>query len=263
MTPERVAALVAAWVRFYTRELPPAVAQRRAEELGADLHDHIAHERARGTSERRIALSILSRMVRGLPADGAWRRQNATAGRSTVGVVLAVTFVLLLVPAVAMQFSDEMAWGPIDFALAGVLLAGTGFTFALAARKAREHGYWAALGLAVGTALLLVWLIGAVGVIGEDGDRFDLLYLGVLAVGILGAVLARFQPWGMARALLAMALAQGLVAVIALLAGKQDAAISSVAKILGLNGLFVVLFIGSAWLFTRAARTRQLQPQDQ
>jgi hypothetical protein len=129
--------------------------------------------------------------------------------------------------------------------------------------RAREHGYRAALGLAVGTALLLVWLIGAVGVIGEDGDRFDLLYLGVLAVGILGAVLARFQPRGMARALLAMALAQGLVAVIALLAGKQDAAISSVAKILGLNGLFVVLFIGSAWLFTRAARTRQLQPQDQ
>lgn len=40
----------------------------------------------------------------------------------------------------------------------------------------------------------------------------------------------------------------------------QDAAISSVAKILGLNGLFVVLFIGSARLFPRAGRRRRARP---
>ena len=60
----------------------------------------------------------------------------------------------------------------------------------------------------------------------------------------------------MARALLATALAQALVAVIALIAGKHEAAISSVSEILGLNGIFVALFIGSAWLFRHAARTQ-------
>jgi len=45
-----------------------------------------------------------------------------------------------------------------------------------------------------------------------------------------------------------------LVAVIALIAGKHQSPISSVAEILGLNGIFVALFIGSAWLFRRAAR---------
>ena len=65
MTPERMARLVAAWVRFYTRRQPPAVAQRRREEIDADLHDQIAHEREAGTSERRIALSIAGRMVNG------------------------------------------------------------------------------------------------------------------------------------------------------------------------------------------------------
>ena len=75
MTPERAVELVERWVRFYTRELPSAIAQRRIDEIGADLHDHIAHERARGTTDRRIALSILSRMARGMTADASWRRR--------------------------------------------------------------------------------------------------------------------------------------------------------------------------------------------
>ena len=67
MTPQRMARLVAAWVRLYTSS-PPAAAQRPIEEIDADLHDHIAHERARGTSERRIALGIAGRMARGVAA---------------------------------------------------------------------------------------------------------------------------------------------------------------------------------------------------
>jgi hypothetical protein len=74
MTPERAAELVGRWVRFYTRELPVPIAQRRIEEIDADVHEHIAFERARGTSDRRITLGILSRMARGLTADVSWRR---------------------------------------------------------------------------------------------------------------------------------------------------------------------------------------------
>jgi len=255
MTPERMAELVARWVRFYTRKLPTPIAQRRVDEIDADLHDHIAHERADGTSDRRIALGIVSRMVRGLAADASWRGRHKTASRSTIGIVLAAASILLL-PLVAMQITDELVWGLFDFAVAGVLLVGTGLLYALAARRARNIAYRAAVGVAIATALILVWLVGAVGVIGEDGDRADLMYGGVLAVGIIGAVGARFQPQGMARALLAMALAQALVAVIALIAGKHQAPAGSVYEILGLNGFFVALFIASAWLFRHAARNQ-------
>ena len=271
MTPERVAELVGRWVRFYTRELPTPIAQRRIDEIDADLHDHIAHERARGTGDRRIALSILSRMARGLTADAAWRGQHATAVtahpstpreavrkhktvyRSVRGVALATAFILL-VPLVAMQFSDEVVWNLADFAVAGFLLFGAGLTYELLARRAGNMAYRVAVGVAVAAALMLVWLIGAVGVIGEEGDRADLMYAGVLAVGIIGAVIARFQPHGMARALLATALAQGLVTVVALIAGKHQAPMSSVFEIVGLNGFFAALFIGSAWLFRQAGR---------
>ena len=147
-----------------------------------------------------------------------------------------------------------MAWTPFDFAIAGVLLVGTGLTYQLLASRVGVAAYRAGVGVAVGAALLLVWLVGAVGVIGADGDRADLMYAGVLAVGIIGAVIARFRPEGMARAALAMALAQALAATIALIAGKHEAPISSVPELLGLNGMFVALFAGSAWLFRRAGR---------
>jgi hypothetical protein len=251
MTPERMAELAARWVRRYTRDLPDPVAERRIEEIDADLHDHIAHERGHGTADPRIALRIASRMVRGLPADASWRRRHGKPG--PVVRVARATALILLVPLFAMQFSDEMAWTLADFVAAGVLLFGSGLTYVLVARKAGNLTYRLAVGVAVATALLLVWLVGAVGVIGEDGDRADLMYGGVLVIGIIGAVVARFRPGGMALTLLAMALAQALVAVIALIAGKHHAPITSVFELLGLNGFFIVLFTGSAWLFRRAA----------
>ncbi|GAB2756522.1 hypothetical protein [Amycolatopsis magusensis] len=108
MTPERAAALVGRWVRFYTRDLPTPIAERRIAELDADLHDHLAHERATGTGDSRIALGVLSRMLRGLPADYSWRshlfqihlpenvmKKQKTAYRSAVVVALFAALTLL------------------------------------------------------------------------------------------------------------------------------------------------------------------------
>jgi hypothetical protein len=144
-------------------------------------------------------------------------------------------------------------------------LGGTGLIHQLAASKAGNIAYRVAVGVALAAALLLVWMNLAVGVIGEPDDLANVMYVGVLAVGFIGAIIARFQPYGMGRALFATALAQALVAVVALIAEKHQAPISSVSEILGLNGFFVALFIGSAWLFRHAARkqpTADAGPQD-
>jgi len=115
--------------------------------------------------------------------------------------------------------------------------------------------YRLALGLAIAAALFLMMLIGAVGVIGAEGDPFDRLYFGVVAVGLIGAIVARFRPHGMARALFATALAQALVALIALPLGKYQAEVSGAPEMI-LNGFFVALFGGSALLFRHATRER-------
>lgn len=119
---------------------------------------------------------------------------------------------------------------------------------------AHHTSYRSALGIALLTALILIWLSLGVGIIGRDGDPANLMYFGVIAVGVIGAVIARFKPIGMARALLAMACTQAVVMAIALMAG-MGRPWSGPAELLLLNGFFIALFCGSAWLFRRAAQT--------
>ena len=131
-------------------------------------------------------------------------------------------------------------------------------------KSGARSAYRFALCAAVATPFLLLWVIGAVGLIGVEGDPFDRIYGGVIAVGIVGAMIARFRARGMARALVAAALAQALAAVIALAIGKQHSPVSSVVEILGLNGFFVVLWVVSARLFIRAAHAQDseaVQPE--
>ena len=165
------------------------------------------------------------------------------------------TALLLLVPLLAMQFTDEVVWTGFDFAVAGALLFGTGFLFELALNRASALAYRAAAGLALASALLLVWLNLAVGIIGSENNPANLLYLGVLAIG---AGVARLRPRGTARALFATAIAQLSVPVIALLSGMDRGAIhSDVPGVVGvfiLNAIFALLFVASGLLFWRVAR---------
>ncbi|WP_419161707.1 hypothetical protein [Candidatus Palauibacter sp.] len=124
-------------------------------------------------------------------------------------------------------------------------------------RMRATSAYRFAIVAALATAFILVWVIGAVGLIGAEGDSADLIYAGVLAVGIVGAIVARLRPRGMARTLLATAITQASVAVIALMAGEHHSPVTSVFEILGSNAFFVALWVGSALLFRAAAREQR------
>jgi hypothetical protein len=158
-----------------------------------------------------------------------------------------------MLPLVAMQFTDEVNWSVADFALAGALLLGVGIPLELAVRKSGDAAYRAGVGVALVAAFILVWVNGAVGIIGSENNDANLMYGGVLAVGIIGAIIARFRPPGMARALFAMAFVQALIAAIALVAGLGSPE-NGPREIIGVNAFFVVLFVGSALLFQKAAR---------
>lgn len=146
-----------------------------------------------------------------------------------------------------------MAWVVADFAVFGALVAAVGFTYRLAARRTGSAPYRYAVGVALVAAFLLVWVNGAVGIIGDESDDANMMFFGVVAVGLVGAVSARFQPRGMARALGATALAQALVAVIVLVAGLGSKAQTWPQDVLILTGFFTALWLMSAWLFRRAA----------
>jgi hypothetical protein len=159
-----------------------------------------------------------------------------------------------LLPLAALQFTAEVAWDETDFAVFGAMLFGACGTYELAARMTGNIAYRAAVGVAVVAAFILIWLNLAVGIIGSEANPANLMYGGVLAVGVLGALMVRFQPHGMARALAATALAQALVGVIALVAGLGSGEASWPGAIVFLTGFFAALWLISAWLFRKAAR---------
>lgn len=119
--------------------------------------------------------------------------------------------------------------------------------------------YRIALGIGVGATLFLILGIGALGVIGAEGGRADMMFLGVLAIGLGGAIITRLRPEGMVLTMVAMAAATMIVGIIAIALGKHEADQSSVAEILGLTGMYASLFAAAAWRFRAAAAQRRHQ----
>jgi hypothetical protein len=71
---------------------------------------------------------------------------------------------LLLAPALAMPFTDEVNWGPADFALFAALLFGACAAYEVALRITPARAWRTAIGLAIAAAFLLTWAHLAVGV---------------------------------------------------------------------------------------------------
>lgn len=162
-----------------------------------------------------------------------------------------IAALLLLLPLVAMQFTREVNWTPFDFAFAAVMIGAVGIAFEVTVRATRNTAYRGALAIALAAAFLLIWINAAVGIIGNEDNPLNLLYLGVIAIAFGGMAWARFRARGAARAMSAAAIANAAVGVIAVLAGRNEP--PGIVGLVVLNGFFVLLFLGAARLFAIAA----------
>jgi len=142
---------------------------------------------------------------------------------------------LMLLPLVAMRFTDEVNWTASDFIFAGVLFGSVGLGFELIVRKSNNLAYRCGAALAVVAAFLTIWVNGAVGMIGSEGNPYSLVFGGVLLVALLGAILARFEPAGMARAMVGTGLAQAAASAVGLSTDVRGAVLS-----MGFAGLWLV-----------------------
>lgn len=89
-----------------------------------------------------------------------------TAPNKRLSVIMATVAVLLTIPLVAMQFSEEVIWTFSDFLIAGILLAGTGLLIEFIIRKVCNRERRIVLGICVLLSLLLIWAELAVGIFG-------------------------------------------------------------------------------------------------
>ena len=154
---------------------------------------------------------------------------------------------LLALPLVAMQFTQEVNWTAADFIVAAVILVGAGLGTQYLVTRSGSHAYRIGAVLAVLVIFLTIWSNLAVGMIGDEDNPYNLLFGGVVLVGLAGMILARFRPAGMAAAMTAAAIAQAAVGAFGLSADPR-------------GGLLSIAFAGfwllAAALFWVASRQR-------
>ena len=82
-------------------------------------------------------------------------------------VILSLVGIVLLIPFVAMQFTNEVNWSAADFLVAGVLLISAGLLCEFVLRMFTRRTHRIVICAVVIIGLLLVWAELAVGVFGS------------------------------------------------------------------------------------------------
>ena len=157
---------------------------------------------------------------------------------------------LLLLPLIAMQFTDDVDWTGSDFAFAAILIGGVGLGLEFAFRRSVDPAYRIATGLALAATFFLIWIDGAVGII---GDTPTLALLAGPAVALVGSLLAGLRPGGMAFAMIAAAVLQAVAPAIAQFMEPGLGAAVWAPEVIASTVVLAGMWLVSAGLFRKAA----------
>ena len=144
----------------------------------------------------------------------------------------------LLIPLVAVQFTRDVNWTVGDFIFAVVIIGLVGTAFELTVRASSSYAYRGGIASALAAGFLIVWANGAVGMIGNEDNHYNLLFLGVICLALVGAIVARFRATGLAIAML--------------VAGFAHIAIAAGGTVTDLRGAVISALLGSLWLISAA-----------
>lgn len=156
-----------------------------------------------------------------------------------------IPVILLVLPAVAMRFTSEVDWDTPDFIIMGALFGTIGLGIEFLVRQSSSTAYRVGAVVALVTAFLIIWVNLAVGMIGDD-NPYNLLFGAVLLVALVGAIIGKFQPGAMAKAMFATAAAQLLVGAGGLSSDPRGAILSM---------MFAAPWLVAGILFRKARRT--------
>lgn len=81
-------------------------------------------------------------------------------------IIISIVVIILLIPFVAMQFSDEVAWDIHDFSIMGILLLGTGLLCELTIRRLKSLKHRIIICVILLFTFFLIWAELAVGIFG-------------------------------------------------------------------------------------------------
>jgi hypothetical protein len=240
MTPDRTIGRYRRWYTQVLRLYPRTFRDRFAEPMTQTFTD-LARERADANlGLLGFALGTFADTTTGIVRE---HMTQIVQARAVVRWVL-ITAALLAIPIIAMLLQvDRVRWGPLDFAIAGVLILGAGLLFEYASSRGGSLAYRAAVAIAVLAGLGLVWVNLAVGMM--DLENGNLLYVLVLFVALVGAAIGRFEPRHAAIAMFMTATVHATVAIIGHVTGLGPTLLA--------DALWVVAWVASGLLFRQAA----------
>jgi MFS family permease len=254
MSSERAIGRYRRWYSRLLRLYPRPFRQRFAEPMAQTFTDLIRDRREADRGLLGFALGTFAETSAGI------MRENVTQLMQTRNYLrwVLITLTLLAIPYLAMVFqigipdpgsgTERVNWGPMDFALMGVLILGSGLLFEYASSRGGSTAHKAAVGIAVVAGLGLIWVNLAVGMIGDEGNPANLMYLFVIFVALFGAAISRFEPSQASLAMFAAAGTQVAVAVIALIAGLGPTLLA--------DAFFAAAWVASGLLFRHASMER-------
>lgn len=82
-------------------------------------------------------------------------------------IILVIIAVLLIIPLIAMQFTNEVSWSGFDFVIMGALLLITGLLFEFVLRKVTKKTHRIAICIGLIVSFFIVWAELAVGIFGS------------------------------------------------------------------------------------------------
>ncbi len=80
--------------------------------------------------------------------------------------ILQMVGLLLIIPLIAMQLTDEVEWSLFDFIIMGTLLLITGLIGEIISKKVKKYKHRVILYVVVAITFLLIWAELAVGIFG-------------------------------------------------------------------------------------------------
>jgi len=162
--------------------------------------------------------------------------------KTMYGVVLASVYIAII----STLGLDGDLVGPLYLAAIAVIILGAVIGFIETRKHPRAYRF--GMVFALMTALLIAWANPAVGMIGNESNQANLMFLAVFAVAIIGGAVAGFRPRGMALAMFAAGGAQLLIGVISYFSALPLPQIHNTA--------FAAFWVGAGLLFSRAAAPR-------
>jgi len=176
--------------------------------------------------------------------------QNTQIGKSfrrwiPPGVIFAVL--------VGLTLAGKLDWGVMDFVFVTVILFGGLGAYRFVSGRGQGRTFHLAVAMSLATALSMIWVTLAVGIIGSEDNQANIMYVVVLGIGLLGSIIARFRAPGMKWTMVWVTIAQFAVTILAYTIWKPETEEHVFSTVI-LNLCYVMLFLSSAVLFHRASR---------